>query len=106
MSAMYAALNVILELTEEIQTAIDAGDWQRASDIDAERRARLESLIAEHGDTDDGSAMRNAFAALLERNRRLIGEVDHHRRAVLRDASMIRTGQAAVSSYGAAPAEV
>jgi hypothetical protein len=106
MSAMYAALNVILELTEEIQTAIDAGEWQRASDIDVERRTRLENLIAEHGSSDDSSAMRNAFAALLERNRRMIGEVDHHRRAVLRDASMIRTGQAAVSSYGAAPAEL
>lgn len=106
MSAMYAALNVVLELTEEIQTAIDAGDWQRASDLDADRRSRLEQLIAEHGNADEGSEMRNAFAALLERNRRLIGEVQHHRRGVLRDASMIRTGQAAVSSYGAAPAEV
>jgi IS5 family transposase len=103
---MTAAIGVILDLTEQIQAAIDGGDWQRASEIDTDRRAQLERLVADHAASDTTGALRAALENLERGNRRFMGEVQHHQRAILRDASMVRTGQAAVASYGGTPAEL
>jgi hypothetical protein len=86
----------VLELTDRVQSAIDAGDWVAAQEVETERRAALEQLVAEQG---AGGDLRSSLAALQARNQRMIGEVHHHRRAVLRDASMVQTGHSAVSAY-------
>ena len=102
---MSATLNSLLELTDEVQAAIDAGEWLRAADLEQRRRASLEAYVAEiraGGGTVDADA---ELGRLYERNQRLIGDVHHHRRRVLRDASIVRTGQAAVGAYGATRAE-
>ena len=99
---MIPTLATILELTDRVQTALDAGDWQRASELDAERRAQLERLVAEHGTGEPKSELRNALEQLLERNQRMIGEVHHHRRRVFRDAETVKTGRSAVNAYAAA----
>jgi hypothetical protein len=95
-------LATILELTDQVQTAIDAGNWQRAGELEAERRAQLERLVAENGAGEPGSELRTALEQLLERNQRLIGEVHHHRRRVFRDAETVKTGRSAVNAYAAA----
>ena len=99
---MTPSLAKILELTDLVQAAIDAGDWLRACELDIERRAQLEQLVAEHGTGDAGSDLRNALEHLLERNQRLIGEVHHHRRRVFRDAETVKTGRSAVNAYSSA----
>ncbi len=91
----------VLELTDRVQTAIDAGDWQGAQELETQRRAAIEQLVAEQG---AGGDMAGALAQLHERNQRMIGEVHHHRRRVLRDASLVRTGQSAASAYADSPA--
>jgi hypothetical protein len=92
----------VLELTDRVQAAIDAGDWQTAQELETQRRAAIERLVAEHG---AGGDMTGALTQLHERNQRLIGEVHHHRRRVLRDASLVRTGQSAASAYADSPAK-
>jgi hypothetical protein len=92
----------VLDLTDRVQAAIDAGDWLAAQEAETLRRTALERLIAEQG---TGGDLTGSLMQLHERNQRMIGEVHHHRRRVLRDAAMVKTGQAAASAYGAAEAK-
>jgi hypothetical protein len=99
---MAATLAQVLELTDRVQRAIDEGDWFAAQDLEKARLAALEQLVAERG---TGGDMARSLAELHERNQKMIGEVHHHRRRVLRDASLVKTGQAAAAAYGASPAK-
>jgi hypothetical protein len=90
----------IIDLTERVQAALDAGDWLRAGEIDAERRRRLERLVVERAELATDAIASDALAAVQRRTFEMIGQVHHHRRRVLREASTLRTGQAAVDSYG------
>jgi len=92
-------LGSILELTDEVQTAIDAGEWQRASELEAERRAQLERLVAEHGRSAE---VVPTLTVLEQRNYQLIGLVEHHKRRVLREAATVKTGHTAAAAYAAA----
>jgi isocitrate dehydrogenase kinase/phosphatase len=85
----------LLELTDRVQAAIDAGDWQQASELETERRAQLEKLVAEQTAQD----VRSALDAIAQRTRRLIGLVEHHRRRVLREATTVTAGHAAAARY-------
>jgi hypothetical protein len=89
------ALDALLELTDRVQTAIDAGDWQQANDLETERRAQLERLVAEQTAMD----VRSVLDALAQRTYRLIGLVEHHRRRVLREATTVTAGHAAAARY-------
>jgi erythromycin esterase-like protein len=93
----------VLELTDRVQAAIDAGDWSAAREAETRRRAALEQLVAEQGASGEFAT---ALAQLQERNQRMIGEVHHHRRRVLRDASTVKTGQSAASAYASAQAKL
>ena len=93
---MRQMLHAVLELTDQVQAAIDAGDWQRAQGLETERRAQLEQLVVEHG------ARANLGAALSElatNNHRLIGLVEHHKRRVLREAATVKTAHAGAAAY-------
>jgi hypothetical protein len=89
-------LKTIFDLTDQVQSAIDAGDWQRANDLEVTRRARLEALVAEQG---KGGELAPALVAIESRGSRLIGVVEDHRRAVLREAATVKTGHAAAAAY-------
>src|ERR1044072_6312440 len=91
-NAVSVTLAEILELTDRVQAAIDAGDWPAASDAVTQRRAAIEQLVAERGTSGD---LGGALAELHARNQRLIGEGHHDRRRVLRDASLVEAGPSA-----------
>jgi hypothetical protein len=96
-----AQLTAILELTEQVQSAIDAGDWQRALALETERHSALELLARSRpviGQVEEG------LRELYVRNQRMIGEVRHHQRRVVRDATTVRTGHAAAAAYRATSA--
>ena len=97
---MNVTLQSILDLTDRVQAAIDAGDWQLAQELETDRRGRLEMLVAVGGTT---SEMLAAMSTLEQRNRRLVGIVQHHKRRVLREASMEKANHVAANAY-AAPA--
>ena len=93
---MNGRLNEILTLTDAVQQAIDAGEWQRAHDVDVERRALLEALALQRGDP---AALGAALADVRARTYVLMGQVEHHKRRVLREASTVKTAHAAAAAY-------
>jgi hypothetical protein len=86
----------ILELTEQVQAAIDRGEWPRAQELETERRAALERLVETPSIADE---LRAALTELYARNQRMIGEIEHHRRRIVRDAATVKTGHAAAAAY-------
>jgi hypothetical protein len=95
------ALDVLLELTDRVQAAIDAGDWLQANELETERRAQLEKFVAEQ----NAMEARSVLDALAVRTHRLIGLVEHHRRRVLREATTVSAGHAAAARYAEAGTE-
>ena len=95
-----SALAAILELTDLVQAAINDGDWQRAHVLENERRGRLEQLVAAQAWGEERDALRATLTGLQQRNQRMIGEVHHHRRRILREASMLKAGHEAAGAYG------
>jgi hypothetical protein len=93
---MSAPLAAILDLTEQVQAAVDRGDWPRARELEAQRRGALERLVATGSVADE---LRAALTELYARNQRMIGEVEHHRRRIVRDAAMVKTRRAAAAAY-------
>lgn len=86
----------VIALTDRVQNAIDAGDWPRAQQLEAERRELLEQLAAA---PDAPAEVAQTFAALDGRTRHLIGLVEHHKRRVLREAAVAKTGHNGAAAY-------
>jgi hypothetical protein len=93
---MSPLIGTALDLTEQVQAAIDAGEWLRAQELEAERLRVLRELAS----MDDASgAVVATFRSLAERNHRLVGLVQHHRRRVLRESAVARSAEAGAAAY-------
>src|SRR5690606_1609335 len=69
----------VLGLTAEVEAAIEAGEWQHAADLEAQRRAVLVALVERQAAAASISPeLRNAIADLASRTYRLIGLAQHH----------------------------
>jgi hypothetical protein len=90
-------VKTVLDLTDRVESAIHAGDWLEAQELEAERRRLLEQLAF----AADGGDLKATFAALEERNLRLIGLVQHLKRRVLREAAVARTARDGAAAYAA-----
>lgn len=96
---MQQRIDAIIALTDEVQAAIDAGDWVSAAALEARRLEALKALVAATAPSGGGDIVTEFLAATRQRGLELIGEVDHHKRRLERDASMIRTGHRAAGRY-------
>jgi hypothetical protein len=85
-----------IALTDRVEDAIDAGDWPRAQQLEGQRRELLEELAATPDATGE---VARTFAVLDGRTRRLIGLVEHHKRRVLREAAVAKTGHDGAAAY-------
>jgi hypothetical protein len=94
-------LTAILDMTEQVQAAIDGGDWQRARDLESARREAIVRLVAERPAVP---RIGDALAELYARNQRMLGDVEQQRRRLLRESALLKTGRAAVAAYGDANA--
>lgn len=90
-------MNTVLDLTDRVEAAIEAGDWIEAQQLEAERRRLLEQLAF----APDAGDVKPTFAALEERNFKLIGLVQHLQRRVLREAAVARTARDGAAAYAA-----
>ena len=88
----------VIDLTERVEAAIEAGDWSGAHELERDRRRLLEELAASSTPRSD---LAQTFAALKERNHRLVGLVEHMKRRVLREAALARSAHAGVAAYSA-----
>lgn len=99
-------LGAVLALTDDVQAAIDAGDWQLAAQIEAQRRRKLEELVASSIDAPPREVLRMTLEEQHRQSLRMIGEVHHHRRRLVREAAVLQSGFAAAGIYeAAAPAD-
>lgn len=97
---MQAQLTAIIALTDDVQAAIGSGEWQTATELDRRRRAALDTLLEDLAkDPALAASIQQALTDLQTRTRHLIGEVDHHKRRVIREASMVTTGRRAAREY-------
>jgi hypothetical protein len=90
-------VSTLLELTDRVETAIEAGDWIAAQELEVERRRLLEQLAFD----SPAGEVKATFTALEARNFRLIGLVEHLRRRVLREAAVARTARDGAAAYAA-----
>ena len=102
-----STLTELLELTEAVQAAISAGDWQEASRLECHRRMQLSTYLEHARSDDDGFAdLRDSLAGLQQRGDQLIGEVQHHRRQLAFEACRLDRGKRAVVAYGAQSSDI
>lgn len=100
MTSVPVQLADVLALTDRVQTAITAGEWQAATELEEERRALLARYLDQHR-AAGLEALSDELTALQTTNNRLIGELHHHRRRLVREATTVRTGRQAVRAYSA-----
>jgi hypothetical protein len=96
---MTVQLTTILDLTEQVQAAIDGGDWRSALDLEAARRDAIVQLVAERA---SDASLPSVLADLYARNQRMLGDVDRERRRLLRESALVTKAQAAVAAYAGA----
>ena len=95
-------LEAIIALTERVQSAITTGEWSQASELEDERRKALAQFIEQHR-ASGLEAMSDELTDLQNTHNRLIGELFHHRRRLVREATTVRTGRRAVRAYNDVP---
>ena len=94
------SLERLLALTDTVQEAINAGDWQNAAVAETERRAMLEAYLEqERANNGDLAHLTEALAGLQTRSHRLIGELAHHRRRLEQKVCELGRGRRAVNAY-------
>ena len=92
-------LDAVITLTERVQAAIADGDWSDAAALEIQRRELLARFLDQQ--RDNGLASLSAeLTDLQNTHNRLIGELFHHRRRLVREATTVRTGRRAVRAYG------
>jgi len=92
---MSGLVGTVLELTQRVEAAIEAGDWPQAQELEGERRRLLEELAR----SGDERYLGATFTALEARTSRMIGLVEHHKRRVLREAAVARTARDGAAAY-------
>ena len=94
-------LDLLVSATDAVAESIQAGDWQRASELEIERLELLRRFVRvemrNHGSLEH---LRGELEILIACNNRLLGDVHHHRRQVLREACTVKIGRTAVAEYG------
>ena len=94
------ALEDLVSHTDAVASAISEGDWQHASELEAERRGLLERYIAAERNAHGGiEHLRDELANLIDLNNRALGEVHHQRRQILLESSVLKRGRAATDAY-------
>ncbi|MGI9258906.1 MAG: hypothetical protein ACR2QQ_08725 [Gammaproteobacteria bacterium] len=94
------ALEDLASYTDAVATAISEGDWQHASELEAERRSLLERYIATEREAHGGiEHLRDKLADLIDLSNRALGEVHHHRRQILLEAAALQRGREATEAY-------
>ncbi len=93
-------LDTLIAQTDAVAEAINAGDWESATELELERREFLQRYLQQealrHGDVEH---LRQALTELQARGNQFVGEVHHHRHRVIREACTLKKGRDAVKQY-------
>jgi hypothetical protein len=91
------ALELAIDLSQQLIAAADQADLQALARLDAERLRLLQSVRLERHNLSDGDRL--ALQKVTELNDRAIGLMEHHRRSTERALDMAAVGRRAVAAY-------
>jgi len=91
------ALELAIELSQQLITAADQSDLGLLVRLDAERLRLLQSVRLERSNLGDGDRL--ALQTVAELNDRAIGLMEHHRRSTERALDLAAVGRRAVAAY-------
>ena len=94
-----SGLERVLELSRELAARVDAGDWEAAASLEADRRVLLEAFFAVPPPVADLPRTIDLLKQLLAANDLLVGRAEHLQRGLAREAETIGTGRRAVLAY-------
>jgi hypothetical protein len=94
-----AALELAVQLSQELVLAADGGNFDALAKLDAERLQLLKSFRAENQPID--AAARALLQAISQLNERALGLVEHRRRIKEREIDLASIGRRAVTAYSA-----
>lgn len=97
--AAATGLERALELSRQLAGRVDAGDWQAAAALEAERRALLEEFFSVPPPAAELPRTIELLKQLLTANDLLVGRAEHLQRGLAREAETIGTGRRAVLAY-------
>jgi hypothetical protein len=91
------ALELALELSQQLVAAADRSNLPALGHLDAERMRLLQSVRLERDTLSAADQL--ALKAVAELNDRAIGLMEHHRRSTERALDMAAVGRRAVAAY-------
>lgn len=92
-------LDRIMELTDEIEERVLAGDWAGATGLDVERRQLLGEIFARDPDTAAGSSNRAILEQLRARNEITMAAVSSARQVLTIAARQLESAPAMMRAY-------
>jgi hypothetical protein len=90
-------LELAVQLSRELVSAADGGNFEALHRLDAERLQLLKSFRAENRPLD--AADRSLLNTISELNDRALGLMEHHRRIKGREIDLASVGRRAVAAY-------
>jgi len=91
------ALELAVQLSQQLLAAADQSDLAALARLDAERLRLLQSVRLERSNLSDVD--RSALQTVAELNDRAIGLMEHHRRITERALDLAAVGRRAVAAY-------
>jgi hypothetical protein len=91
------ALELAIELSQQLLAAADQSDLPALARLDAERLRLLQSVRLERSNLNDDDRL--ALQTVAELNDRAIGLMEHHRRITERALDLAAVGRRAVAAY-------
>lgn len=92
-------LEHLLDLTREVQTLAESGDWSGAARLDAQRKTLLESFLSRRRDAAASRAVAEALRTVIELNDATISALDARRSVMLGEAGRALSAGRAIRAY-------
>ena len=102
-------LQNLVELTQQVQRLVEAGDWSEAARLDRDRRPLMEAFMARHQNEHTRAEAAATVRKVIAMDRETLQAIGESRTAALTDASRSFTAGRAIRAYlehpGAQPTE-
>jgi hypothetical protein len=92
-------LRQLMNYTERMLAAAEAGDWDLIDELEKERSAQLKTCFSGTPGVDSGAEMAADISALIVLNDRLVASVARERSNVLKHSKSLRSARSASSNY-------
>lgn len=92
-------LQNLVELTQQVQRLVEAGDWGEAARLDRDRRPLMEAFLARHQNEHTRAEAAATVRKVIAMDRETLQVIGDRRTAALSDASQRFTAGRAIRAY-------